>query len=120
MKTIVVDLDDTLFKRTWITRFFFWLSKFVYKLGINFERVNPRLLNVLKGFDVKVVLSGRADNWMREATLQQLESLVVQFDEIILCPRGKLYMDWKIRQVERLRKTFKNVVWLDNEIDSNV
>lgn len=116
-KVVIVDLDDTLFIRSKITKFFFKLSKLVFKTGVRFEKINLGLLKKLDEYDVKIVLTARANDWMRKVTLEQLSRWKIEIDGIIFCPRGKLYVEWKKEIISKLKKKHKDLVWIDYDVN---
>ena len=116
-KTYVLDLDDTLFKVTKTSRFFFKLANRIFLLGFRFEKVNKGLLKEVRDKRV-IILTGRADDWMKKITFKQLKkngNCVIFNDRIIMCPRGELYMNWKKEQVEKLKKEFPDLIWRDDD-----
>jgi hypothetical protein len=112
---LVIDLDDTLFKVGRITRFFFNLSKKIFRIGFRFERLNHEMLEVIRQHDTSIVLSARADDWMRDITLKQIEKYGISVSKIILCPRNDLYMNWKRESIKELQKVYKDLKWIDND-----
>jgi hypothetical protein len=113
-KLIVMDLDDTLFIRSSLTNFLFWLSNQIYKAGFIFERLNKTSFNLLNRYERRIILTSRADDWMNEATLQQLRRNKVLFDSIIMCPRGRMYREWKKKMIEEISKK-GGFTWVDND-----
>lgn len=116
-KIIVVDLDDTLFTRSLLTKLLFRLSRILFKLGIHLELLNPKVANILLNYERKIVLTARANDWMKHATLQQLKQYGINVDKVILCPRDRLYKKWKRRMIAELRKEHPNLVWLDTDFN---
>jgi hypothetical protein len=112
---LVIDLDDTLFKVGRTTRFFFNLSKKIYRIGFRFEKLNHEMLEVIRQHDASIILSARADDWMRDITLTQLEKHRITANKIILCPRNDLYMNWKKEIIKDLQKAYKDLIWIDND-----
>jgi len=116
-KTIIMDLDDTLFKHTWLSRFFWKLSQFFYKLGIRSEKRDGLLWFWLKGYKWHhpnsqiIILTGRNINFFEKITKEQLKRNNIDYEGLIMCSKNSLVLDWK----KRIVKNFKNVIWLDNE-----
>jgi Fe-S cluster biosynthesis and repair protein YggX len=113
-KLIVMDLDDTLFIRSSLTKFLFWLSNQIYKVGFIFEKLNKTSFDLLKRYERRIILTSRADNWMNEATLSQLRRHKVPFNSIIMCPRASLYREWKKKIIEEISKK-GGFTWVDND-----
>jgi hypothetical protein len=112
---LVIDLDDTLFKVGRTTRFFFNLSKKIFRIGFRFEKLNHEMLEVIRQHNTSIVLSARADDWMRDITLKQIEKNGISVSKIILCPRNDLYMNWKRESIKELQKVYKDLIWIDND-----
>jgi hypothetical protein len=113
--TLLVDLDDTLFKVSKLSRFFFNLSQKIFLLGFRFEKPNRRMLKLTDQYDRIVVVSSRANDWMKNVTMKQLKKSGIVADGVILCPRGKLYSIWKQETVKEFRKAYPNSEWVDND-----
>lgn len=115
--TVVVDLDDTLFKRTRFSKFCFKLANKIFLLGLRSERIDRTLKRrLILDYDRIIILSGRADDWMKTVTLKQLKKHHIPANSVLLCPRGELYLRWKKEQVEKLREKYPDLVWEDNDI----
>jgi len=117
-KVIVVDLDDTLFRGNILSCFLLWLSKLVYKIGILIQSVDVNVSSRLRQYSKRIVLSGRANDWARNLTLMQLAINNIGVDEVILCPRAKLYDDWKRKKITELQQQHGSLDWIDHDIES--
>ena len=115
-KAIVVDLDDTLFIRSKLTELLFRLSKLVYKVAIRFEKANPELLNKLSQYSKRIVLTARANDWMKKPTLSQLKRHGISVDGIIMCPRARLYRQWKRKKIAELQEKHGSLTWVDDDL----
>lgn len=110
---LIVDLDDTLFIQSFWTRLFFRISKFWHKMALKCETLNRSLAEDIRNRKV-VILSGRnleGDKQLLEAKLKKYK---IKYDEIILCPRTKILMDWKRKQLAKISKKHGSYYWIDD------
>ena len=110
---IVVDLDDTLFIQSFWTRLFFRISKFWHRLALRSETLNKSLAEDIRNRKV-VILSGRNLEGDKELLEAKLKKFKIKYDEIILCPRTKIAMDWKRKQLEKISKKHGSYYWIDD------
>ena len=110
---IVVDLDDTLFIQSFWTRLFFRISKFWHRLALRSETLNKSLAEDIRNRKV-VILSGRNLEGDKELLEEKLKKFKIKYDEIILCPRTKIAMDWKRKQLEKISKKHGSYYWIDD------
>lgn len=113
VEVLVVDLDNTLFLHTFWTRFFFRISKFFHRLALISETLNRSLAESLRNKRV-VILSGRNLEEEKDLFEQKLNKHNIKYDEIILCPRTKVTMDWKRKELEKIKEKYGNYFWMDD------
>jgi len=112
LRTLVVDIDDTLLIGGRLSRFFWWISLQMQRIGRRLQRVNPEVVSKLVDYDVVVVLTGR-DAKESRFTEDQLRGAGISFDRLICCPRKKLISEWKWSAVRELGKD-NPIVWIDD------
>lgn len=115
MRIAVVDLDDTLFHRTLLTKVCWKLSVFFRRLGIRAERCDAALLAELRTYSKVIIVTGRSSD-DQTVTLSQLEKLALPFS---FEPKpGDLVMNWKKQTVESVRKIYPKakVDWFDDQV----
>jgi len=112
---LIVDLDDTLFIQSFWTRFFFRISKFWHKMALKCETLNQTLAEDIRNQKV-VILSTRNLEGDKELLEAKLKKCKIKYDEIILCPRAKILMDWKRRQLEQISKKHGSYYWIDDMV----
>lgn len=110
---LVVDLDDTLFIQSFWTRLFFGISKFWHRLALRSETLNKSLAKDVANRRV-VILTGRNLEGEKELLERKLKKYKVKYEEIILCPRTKILMDWKRKQLEKINKKYGTYFWIDD------
>ena len=110
---LIVDLDDTLFIQSFWTRLFFRISKFWHKMALKCETLNRSLAEDIRNRKV-VILSGRNLEEDKELLEAKLRKYKIKYDEIILCPRTKILIDWKRKQLEKIEKRYGTYLWIDD------
>lgn len=110
---LIVDLDDTLFIQSFWTRLFFGISKFWHRLALRSETLNKSLAKDIANRKV-VILTGRNLEGEKELLERKLKKYKVKYEEIILCPRTKILMDWKRKQLEKINKKYGTYFWIDD------
>ena len=82
------------------------------------ELVNIKVEGTSGGGMVKVTANAKQEILsikIEKATIEELAYFNIPFDEIIMCPRDKLYLNWKKEQVSKLKERFGSVDWRDND-----
>lgn len=110
---VVVDLDDTLFIQSFWTRLFFKISKFWHRLALRRERLNKKLAEDISHRKV-VILSARNLEGEKELLEGKLKKYKMKYEEIILCPRTMVFMDWKRKELEKISKKYGSYFWIDD------
>ena len=110
---LVVDFDQTLFLHSFWTRLFFRVSKLFHILALRYEKLNKCLAEDIRNYRV-VILTGRNRAWEKDLLKEQLRKHQVEYEEIILCPRMKVIMDWKRRELEEIEKKYGSYYWIDD------
>lgn len=110
---LVVDLDDTLFLHTFWTRLFFSISKFWHKLALKSESLNTKLAEDIHNRKV-IILTARNLYGDKDIVTQNLRKHGIKYEEIILCPRNQIMMDWKKRELEKIERKYGTYFWIDD------
>ena len=110
---LVVDLDDTLFIHSFRTRLFFRISRLFHKLALRSVRLNRDLAEDIRGRRV-IIMTGRNLDGDKEVVEAQLRRHKVEYESILLCPRMKLTMDWKRRELDSIEKKYGSYFWIDD------
>jgi uncharacterized HAD superfamily protein len=98
MKTIVVDVDETLFKSRKICFFLRAIAKMLFKLSLFLQKPNTRLIKKLNEYDTIIVLTARGENY-RKFTERQLKKHGVKYDKLIMYNYSDSIFSWKSKTV---------------------
>ena len=112
-EVLVVDLDQTLFLHTFWTRFFFTVSKLFHRLALKSEPLNKSLARDICNRKV-IILTGRSLEGDKDILVRKLEKYNIKYDEIILCPRTEITMEWKKEKLEGIENKHGRYFWLDD------
>lgn len=110
---LVVDLDDTLFLHTFWTRLFFAISKFWHKMALNTVVLNRELAGDIRSRKV-VILSARNSEGDKAIMENKLKKFGIQSEEILLCPRNQVMMDWKKEELKKIKSRYGSYHWIDD------
>ena len=111
---IVVDLDDTLFIVSFWTHLLIKISKSLFRLGLKCEKLNRGLVDNIRNKKV-IILSGRNSRWEKEISEKQLKRHNIRYEDLILCPRTEVIMDWKMKELKKIKKKYSNYFWIDDK-----
>lgn len=109
MKTIIVDIDDTLLKFTTLGRIFKLLAKQFFKLSLFTQKPDRKLIQKLYNYDNIIILTARGENY-RKFTVKQLKRHKIPYDKLIMCDYSKTIYMWKKQLVEENKPN----VWIDD------
>jgi len=115
MKTVVVDIDETLLKSRKICYYLRTLAKMLFKLSLYLQKPNKKLIDKLSEYDNVVVLTARGENY-RKFTDKQLKRHGVRYDKLIMCNYSDLTFSWKSKTVA----TISPDKWIDDIKDRYV
>lgn len=115
MKTIVVDIDETLFKSRKICYYLRAIAKFLFKLSLLLQKPNRELIDRLDEYNTIIVLTARGENY-RQFTEKQLKKHRVRYDKLIMCNYGNLTFSWKNKIVAAISPNN----WIDDIKDRYV
>ena len=76
-------------------------------------KLNRRLAYSIKHKKV-VILTARNRDWEQKSTLIMLRKHEIEFEEIIMCPRLKLTMDWKRAELKKIEDKYGSYYWIDD------
>lgn len=109
MKTIVIDIDDTLLKFTTLGRLLRLLAKQLFKLALFIQKPDRDLIRKLSNYDYIVILTARGENY-RKFTVKQLRRHKIPYDKLIMCDYARTIYMWKKQLVEENKPD----VWIDD------
>jgi uncharacterized HAD superfamily protein len=109
MKTVVVDIDETLLKSRKICYYLRTLAKILIKLSFYFQKPNEKLIDRLNEYDNILVLTARGENY-RSFTEKQLKRCGVKYNRLIMCNYSDLILAWKRQNVAAISPN----EWIDD------
>lgn len=115
MKTIVVDIDETLLISSRLSKLLSWIARQFFKLSLFTQRPNRKLVCKLQKYDEIIILTARGVNYKR-FTEKQLRRHRITYDRLIMCNYTCLIYRWKLSVVEKVNPT----VWIDDIKDVKV
>lgn len=109
MKTIVVDVDETLFKSRKISYYLRFIAKLLFKISLMLQKPNRELISKLSEYDRVIVLTARGESY-RRLTEKQLKQSGIKYDSLIMCDYTALIFEWKKKIVEKISPS----AWVDD------
>lgn len=109
MKTIVVDIDETLFKSGKISYCLRFVAKLLFKLSLMLQKPNREIISKLSEYDRVIVLTARGESY-RQLTEKQLRRSRIKYDSLIMCDYITLTFEWKKKIVEKISPS----AWVDD------
>lgn len=106
---IIVDLDDTLFENTIISRTLQRISIFTHRLSFRFQRKNSNITKNI-GSATVIILTSRSDKSHYEATINQLNKSGIVYSQLIMFPEDKIKDWWK----KRCSDVIHHDIWYDD------
>ena len=111
---VVCDLDHTLFRHSFLTKIFFTISSIFHRLALKNVDMDHSIFNAIHGKRV-LILTGRDKDHDRKIIEKKLKKYDVKYTELMMCPRNELFLDWKLRELNKLKEHNPNLVWYDDE-----
>ncbi|MEM2368115.1 MAG: hypothetical protein QXQ50_07795 [Candidatus Bathyarchaeia archaeon] len=113
MRSIVVDIDETLLISSKPTKFFRWIARQFFKLSLLFQKPNKVLIDKLINYDDVIILTARGTNY-KKWTEKQLRMHRIKYDRLIMCNYTVVLYQWKMSIIRSLNPT----VWVDDVKES--
>ena len=111
---VVCDLDHTLYRHPTITRVLFKISSFFHKLALKFVVIDKSVLKQIKGKKV-VIMTGRDAVHDKKTITRNLERDGIHYEQLRMCPRFDLVLNWKIDFINKMKEKNQKLVWLDDD-----
>ncbi|MEM2738295.1 MAG: hypothetical protein QXK93_04860 [Candidatus Bathyarchaeia archaeon] len=115
MRTIVVDIDETLLISGKLSKILRWLARQLFKIALFAQKPNKTLINELKKYDKIIILTARGINY-KELTEKQLRRHHIKYNSLIMCNYTYMIYQWKLSVTQKLKPT----IWVDDIKDRKI
>lgn len=119
---IFIDLDNTLFKDSWISTLLIKISRFVFRQALRFQYINAKidtLIMIHRYNDCKIIILTGRNYKYRKITSDQLSKFKIDYDQLILAPDKGIVTDWKRKEIKRITRG-NSYIWYDDLIKHEV